>query len=82
MVKQEKKARRNDALITMIGNNIKYYRDLRGLSFRELATIADMETKMLWEYEQGKVNLNVTMLSVIAEALELEIHVLLLPTPG
>lgn len=53
-----------------IGQNIRYYRKLRGYSQEKLAEIADINDKLVGFYETGKRIPPVINLVAIAEALE------------
>jgi len=56
-------------MITIVGENIRKYRKLKGLSQEKLAHLCDIETRMISQYENGKVDTNITMLCLIAEHL-------------
>jgi len=53
-----------------IGQNIRYYRKLRGYSQEKLAEMADINDKLVGFYETGKRIPPVINLVAIAEALE------------
>ena len=53
-----------------IGQNIRYYRKLRGYSQEKLAEMADLNDKLIGFYETGKRIPPVINLVAIAEALE------------
>jgi len=78
MANQKNKARRNDELLKAVGVNIRCYRKQKNLSMEQLAVLTNMELKQIYNYEYGKVNIDISMLSVIAEALGIEANLLLI----
>lgn len=56
-----------------IGQNIRYYRKLRGYSQEKLAEMADINDKLVGFYETGKRIPPVINLVAIAEALEVTV---------
>jgi len=71
-----KRYRRDDALIKLVGQNIRKYRKLKGLTIATFATTIEMDSKQLSNYELGKVDTNITMIGLIARNLDIEPHVL------
>ncbi len=68
-----------------IGQNIRYYRKLRGYSQEKLAEMADLSDKLISFYETDKRIPPVINLVAIAEALEVTMDQLCginLPEPG
>lgn len=68
-----------------IGQNIRYYRKLRGYSQEKLAEMADINDKLVGFYETGKRIPPVINLVAIAEALEVTMDQLCgvsTPEPG
>lgn len=68
-----------------IGQNIWYYRKLRGYSQEKLAEMADINDKLIGFYETGKRIPPVINLVAIAEALEVTMDELCgvsIPEPG
>ncbi|MBB5634567.1 transcriptional regulator with XRE-family HTH domain [Pedobacter cryoconitis] len=62
--------RRNDELIKIVGNNIRRYRKLKGLTIAELSFFTQISEKQIGDYENGKVDTNITMLSILAKHLD------------
>ncbi len=52
-----------------VGRNIRHFRRLRGWSLAQLAERMDMTEKHVGDVERGKVNVNVDLLTVVAEEL-------------
>ena len=66
-----------------IGDNIKKYRQIRGLTMPDLATKAGVSKAFLWEIESGKSKRpGAEMLFKIAEALDVTIAHLMGKEPG
>ena len=66
-----------------IGDNIKKYRQIRGLTLPDLATKAGVSKAFLWEIESGKSKRpGAEMLFKIAEALDVTIAHLMGKEPG
>jgi len=77
MADSPKSKRRNDALLKSVGENIKHYRALKGLSLRQLSILTEIEYAQIYRYEAGTVDTNITMLSILAEHLDIETFQLL-----
>lgn len=58
--------------LIVIGKNIRHARKTKGLSFRQMAIIADMDHSDLNRIELGRVNIGVLTLIKIAEALQVD----------
>lgn len=78
MADSPKSKRRNDALIKSVGENIRRYRTKKGLSLRQLSILTDIEYSQIHKYEAGTVDTNITMLSILAEHLDIETFQLLI----
>lgn len=77
MADSPKSKRRNDALLKMVGENIRHYRTKKGLSLRQLSIFTEIEYSQIHRYEAGTVDTNITMLSILAEHLDIEVYQLL-----
>lgn len=77
MADSPKTKRRNDALLKSVGENIRHYRKLKGLSLRKLSILTDIEYSQIYKYEAGTVDTNITMLSILALHLDIETFELL-----
>ena len=73
-----KKIKRNDEAIMNLGRNIRKFRKLKGLTIAQLAYACEIEPKQLYNYEYGKVDTNITNLTLIAEHLGVEAYQLLM----
>ncbi|WP_184661920.1 helix-turn-helix domain-containing protein [Pedobacter cryoconitis] len=62
-----------DGIILIVWKNIAKFRDLKGLSQRQLAILCNIENSSVSKYENGKVWPNLKTLSNIARALEIHI---------
>jgi len=71
--------KRHQTMLNIVGANILRVRTERKLSQEKLGELAEVEKKMIFNYEHGLVDISVSMLTIIAEALEIEPHTLLLP---
>lgn len=63
----------DDDIIHIVGKNIAKFRELKGLSQRQLAIICNIENSSVSKYENGKVWPNLKTLSNIARLLEVHI---------
>lgn len=63
----------------IIGNNIKAFRKLRGITQEELAKKSRTHKAYIGFIERGERNISVETLNVIATALEVSPYVLLIP---
>jgi|GEM_PF-574886 len=71
------KKRRNENGITVLGNNIRRYRKLKGLTISQLANQMDVDYSQVSRMELGTVNTNISMIFAVAEALEIKASKLL-----
>lgn len=68
--------RRDEHIIKLVGRNIKKYRDKKGLTQQELADMIDLDKNLYGQVskmERGVVNTTISMLAILARALEIEI---------
>lgn len=70
--------RRDDHMIKIVGQNIRKYRKLKGLTIMQLSYKCEISTKQIGDYERGKVDTNITMLSILAKHLEIKPFLLLM----
>ena len=73
MAKQGDTIRRDDAIINLVGHNIKKYRKLHKLTIEQLAFKMNVDYKQLWNLEHGAVDTNLTMLNLVATTLNIDI---------
>ena len=66
-------------VVQLLGERVRYYRKLKGMTQDELAHEAEMERSYVSDLERGTRNPSVRALGRLAEALEVEPHVLLKP---
>ena len=66
-------------VVQLLGERVRYYRKLKGMTQEELAHEAEMERSYVSDLERGTRNPSVRALGRLAEALEVEPHVLLKP---
>ena len=65
-------------VVRLFGVNVRHQRKLKGMTQEELAAAAEMERSYVSDLERGTRNPSIAALGRIAEALEVEPHVLLL----
>ena len=65
-------------VVRLFGVNVRHHRKLKGMTQEELAAAAEMERSYVSDLERGTRNPSIAALGRIAEALEVEPHVLLL----
>ena len=65
-------------VVQLLGENVRHYRKLRGMTQEELAAEAGMERSYVSDVERGPRNPSVMALDRLAHALNIESHVLLL----
>jgi len=70
MGKSKNILRRNDELIKLVGENMRRYRKLKGLTIAQLSYITEISIKQIGDYENGKVDTNITMLGILAKHLD------------
>jgi len=76
-MKEGSKKRRNEKGITILGNNIRKYRKLRGLTISQLANQMDVDYSQISRMELGTVNTNISMIFAVADVLEIKASQLL-----
>jgi len=64
---------KNDELLLLVGNRIKFYRELKGLSQLELANLARMDQSFFSKLEKGQNNSSIEKLLQIATALDVDL---------
>ena len=64
---------KNEAYLKKIGENITRIRKSRGFTSKELGYRCDIDKSALIHIEKGRINVTVTTLAKIAEALEVEV---------
>jgi len=79
MAKTGYKKKRDQAMLDVVGKNIRYYRQQKEIKQVKFANMCNIEPKMLYSYEYGKVEIGVSMVALIAKQLGLEPNVLLIP---
>lgn len=70
---------RFEHLLVYVAANMRRLRDKRGMTQETLAERADLSLRSVAEIETGRVNIRVTVLAAIAEALEVPPNALLKP---
>lgn len=65
-------------VVRLLGVNIRYQRKLKGMTQEQLAAAAEMERSYVSDLERGMRNPSVAALGRVADALEIEPHVLLM----
>lgn len=68
-------------VVQLLGENVRRYRKLRGMTQEQLALDAQMERSYVSDLERGTRNPSVRALGRLAEALDVEPHQLLMPAP-
>jgi transcriptional regulator with XRE-family HTH domain len=63
----------------VVGDNIRDYRIKKGLSQEALAVKAKMSSNYLGEVERGKETISVRRIVLVAKALKIAPHLLLIP---
>lgn len=61
----------------IVGSNIKKFRDIRNYSLQALADRVNLTKKTIQRYENGEIKIDMTRLSEIAEALQVEVSQLI-----
>lgn len=72
--------RRDEHVIKLIGRNIRKHREEKGLSIQELADMIDLDKNLygqISKMERGIVNSTISMVSIVANALNIHISDLL-----
>jgi transcriptional regulator with XRE-family HTH domain len=70
--------KKNKEALKNVGLNIQKYRLLKGWSREQLYFRSEIQPKSLYQYEHGLVNINVTAITAIADALEIHAYQLLM----
>jgi len=65
--------------VVLLGLNVRKYRKLRGMTQEELGLETEMERSYVSDLERGTRNPSVRALGRLADALQVEPHVLLMP---
>jgi transcriptional regulator with XRE-family HTH domain len=68
---------RNDKVITLFGVNVRKYRNAKGLTMNDLATLCDVELGTISTVERGIVNCTISTAHAISKALDITIDKLL-----
>ena len=68
-------------VVQLLGERVRHYRKLKGMTQEQLAHEAEMERSYVSDLERGTRNPSVRALGRLAEALEVEPH-MLLERPG
>ena len=61
-------------VLKVVGNNVKNYRESKGLTQAELADEAELHRNYIATVEKGERNLSILSLQKIADALKLDIQ--------
>ncbi|WP_158798117.1 helix-turn-helix domain-containing protein [Pedobacter sp. L105] len=72
------KRKRDQDFLNLVGANIRFYREKKGFTPYQLAKATDLGQITISQYENGKVEMNLTIIKLIAEHLGILPHVLLL----
>jgi transcriptional regulator with XRE-family HTH domain len=56
--------------VTILGDNVRHYRNLLGMSQQKLGYLANIDTGSIGRIERGTVNTGISMLFELAKALE------------
>lgn len=65
-------------VVVVLGKNVRKYRKIKGLTQEQLALDAEMERSYVSDLERGTRNPSVKAVGRIAEALDIEPHLLLM----
>lgn len=68
---------RDPDLLIRFGNHLQLLRKSKKLSLEELALEADIEISQVHRIEKGKINPTLSTLNIIAQALKIELDVLM-----
>ena len=66
-------------VVQLLGERVRYYRKLKGMTQEQLAHETEMERSYVSDLERGTRNPSVRALGRLADALEIEPHLLLKP---
>lgn len=64
-------SKKDESVLQKFGAHIKYLREQRGLSLRELSYACNIDNSKISKIEQGKVNVTVLTLLELAAGLEI-----------
>lgn len=64
--------KRDQSILTIIGENIRRHRKLKKITAARLAMDCEMEAKAIHNYEYGKVDISATSIATIARYLGLQ----------
>lgn len=76
MAKRVYKKRRDEVAIKRVGDNIRKYRKLKGLTIAQLAFKMEVDPKQVSKMELAKTDSNITMLKLVSKHLEIDITLL------
>lgn len=76
MAKRVYKKRRDEVAIKRVGDNIRKYRKLNGLTIAQLAFKMEVDPKQVSKMELAKTDSNITMLKLVSQHLEIDITLL------
>ncbi|MBB5621538.1 transcriptional regulator with XRE-family HTH domain [Pedobacter cryoconitis] len=74
MAKATFKKRRNQEAILIVGNNVRKLRKMKGWTISEFAFRCEVDPHQISRIELGLTDANITMLTLIAEKLEVDIR--------
>ena len=74
MAKATFKKRRNQEAILIVGNNVRQLRKIKGWTISEFAFRCGVDPHQISRIELGLTDSNITMLTLIAEKLEVDIR--------
>lgn len=70
--------KRDQSILTIIGENIRRHRKSKKITAAKLALDCEMEAKAIHNYEYGKVDISATSIAIIARRLDLLPHELMI----
>jgi transcriptional regulator with XRE-family HTH domain len=73
MKKEGRILNNDDDIVSIVGKNIAKYRELKGLSQRQLAILCNIENSSVSKYESGKVEPKINALVKLAKVLEIRV---------
>lgn len=76
MAKTGYQRKRNQEAINTVGHNIRKYRNAAGMTIVQLSHLMDIEPKQLSRMELGETDSTITMITLAAEKLQVNICVL------
>lgn len=76
MDKKSNSRRRHEQGILMLGKNIRKQRKAQHLTITQLANQAEIQYKHLQQIETGEINVTVSMVFIIANALGIDVNLL------